>query len=595
MKLLRFARRSLSIALSIACLSVFLSGCADGSGDAPKATPEKTPDPSIFYPKEEELKVTPDKNKYLDVTVLEEGYDIYAPAAASDWGYRYGPSLMTYADGSMDAWFAAPGTDGEWDWITYRHYDPESKQWSDEIAVLHPTPDSMDWLSCCDPGVTYFNGYYYLGYTSTIDDTYTGVRNNVFVARSKNPDGPYEKWNGSGWGGNPQPIIYFDETADRFGAGEPSFVERDGTLYIYYTWSSRNSGGTAIRQTRVATADAASENWPATIEYQGVAITNKSDSNDSADVKYIEDYGKFIAICTDNRFAANSMVCVYESNDGIAFQRVNELKSNLIYKCHNAGISSRPNGHIRISDDIYLGYAYGDTWGCWGTRIHKVQIGLSDEINMSDSKNKSIPQDVVKWDLSDRELWTVGITAIPHYFKKNVSSGPFDLALFWQDTLFEKHQITDAKAVTFSGYDSSLVKISGFSVTPLKAGETVITATYDGRSIDIPIKIYEDSVQLNQTDPALTSFTPMKETYTLSLSAKDAKQVRGMAVYADTTWNEVYRGADGVAYSGYDDQLIRVDANGLVQPRSRKGSEGSTQITVSYKDKSFTVTINIVA
>ena len=38
-----------------------------------------------------------------------------------------------------------------------------------------------------------------------------GLCNQLYVARSKNPNGPFEKWNGNGWGGDPAPIIYYDE------------------------------------------------------------------------------------------------------------------------------------------------------------------------------------------------------------------------------------------------------------------------------------------------------------------------------------------------------------------------------------------------
>ena len=100
------------------------------------------------------------------------------------------------------------------------------------------------------PGVVYFNGYYYLGYTSTLNST--GFCNNVFVARSGTPDGPFEKWNGNGWGGPEcQPIVYYDESWQEWGIGEPSFIELNGKLYMYYT-----SGGS----TMVATADATNEN-----------------------------------------------------------------------------------------------------------------------------------------------------------------------------------------------------------------------------------------------------------------------------------------------------------------------------------------------
>ena len=117
------------------------------------------------------------------------GFDVFAPLEGQ-WGYRYAPSIMYYPDGQMDAWFATPGTTGEWDWFTYKHSDDAGKTWSEEKVCLQPTPDSMDHFSVCDPGAIYFGGYYYLGYTSTIVNINGGVNNNVFVARSRRPEGP---------------------------------------------------------------------------------------------------------------------------------------------------------------------------------------------------------------------------------------------------------------------------------------------------------------------------------------------------------------------------------------------------------------------
>lgn len=82
---------------------------------------------------------------------------------------------------------------------------------------------------------------------------------------------------------DPAPIVYYDEADSSWGAGEISFVELDGTLYCYYTWSC-NHGDFCM----VSTADSANENWPATMEYRGRAFTK---AGDQVDVVYVEDNG----------------------------------------------------------------------------------------------------------------------------------------------------------------------------------------------------------------------------------------------------------------------------------------------------------------
>ena len=128
------------------------------------------------------------KKPHLRLRLPDEGYDVFAPREGKTWGYRYGPSIMQYGDGRIDAWFASPGGGGvEADWFTYRHSDDYGRTWSDETVVLSPTPDSMDLFSVCDPAVILIDGWYYMGYTSTIYSHAGGVCNNVFAARSRNP------------------------------------------------------------------------------------------------------------------------------------------------------------------------------------------------------------------------------------------------------------------------------------------------------------------------------------------------------------------------------------------------------------------------
>ena len=184
--------------------------------------------PSLFYKdkKEETSETTEDNTNIMEenrteltINVLGDGECIYDPG--SNQGYRYGPSMLINEDGSIDAWFSRPGNNGSmWDYICYRHMDVDGN-WGSEEIVLKPTSGGLDAHSVCDPGVIYFGGYYYIGYTGTIDGE--GLRNQIFVARSKEPNGKYEKWNGSSWGGDHQPIIRYE--GNYWGVGEISFVE----------------------------------------------------------------------------------------------------------------------------------------------------------------------------------------------------------------------------------------------------------------------------------------------------------------------------------------------------------------------------------
>ena len=306
---------------------------------------------------------------YITMEVVDDGQDIYIPKRV---GYRYGPSIMLYEDGSMDAWFASNGNNSsEWDWITYRHYDGVS--WSNEEVVLRPTPKSKDHYSVCDPGVIYFDGYYYLGYTSTENATSGGVENCGYVARSKNPNGPFEKWNGNGWGGDPEPIIVYDKNDLAWGAGELSFVAVEEKLYCYYTWIE--SGGA---YTKLAISDL-SENWPAHLVDKGVVIERVNDQG-SFDVVYNQENKKFLAFAIEGNFATNSCVAIYESKDGLLFYQTDRIKSGIENFAHNMGISKSPIGHVSMNDNLVIGYAYSkgsfSTWGRWATKFQKVKLSI---------------------------------------------------------------------------------------------------------------------------------------------------------------------------------------------------------------------------
>ena len=75
--------------------------------------------------------------------------------------------------------------------------------------------------------------------------------------------------------------------------------------------------------THLATADATDENWPATLKFHGSACKK---TTDSLDVKYVEEWGKFIGVATGNRMGPSSWLALYESNDGLTFTPVDAIK-----------------------------------------------------------------------------------------------------------------------------------------------------------------------------------------------------------------------------------------------------------------------------
>ncbi len=527
----------------------------------------------------------PDTSLAADMAIAGDGYDIYLLTDGKEWGYRYGCTYLYNEDGSVDAYFACVGTvSGEWDWISYRHSPDGGATWENEKVVLTPTQDSMDHYSNCDPGVVYFNGYYYLGYTSTLNSS--GYCNNLFVARSENPDGPFEKWNGSGWGGpDCQPIVYFDENWESWGIGEPSFVELNGTLYLYYTCTAPSGS-----YTMAATADAANENWPATLQFHGMACSKGSD--DSLDIKYVEEWGKFIGVCTSDRMSASSCLAVYESNDGLTFEPVDYVKEGTYRYLHNAGISSRPNGHIRLSEDadrLCVIYAYGEGWGVWNTRVQPVTLTLSSGNDLAAERAKSnIPDPRNRAQLtSKRKRYTAMIRTEQDVYEYDLSRGSFTPLVYAYDTYFERDRCR--MDLTYSDYDTDVIRFEGEEAVIVGVGETSVTVTAENGLKNIFWVRITDAAETGGGSTA-TAFLPVRDTYTIYYGERTTfrPQIRGRIQWDNGTFTELFvdkQEGYSLTFEGYDDSVIKVSGTGIVTARGI----GETDVAVTWNGMAFAV------
>lgn len=261
-----------------------------------------------------------------------------------------------------------------WDKITWRHSVDGGKTWTDEADALLPSDGKRDAFSVCDPGVAKWGGWYYIAYTSTEEPN--GYDNDLYIARSKTPTGPWEKWSGNGWGQDPQPVIDYKPVAGHesevFGAGEPCIVVKDDVVYLYYSYNDYlvESNGYCTT-TRVSVASSKDENWPGHLEYKGIAL-DKSDvyMPDHTDVKYICRSQKFVAIHAERRDTDGSRMRVWESNDGIHFTKGGLIEGELRRGIINAGMSGDALGQVRYGVQQFLCYAHSDApreWGRWFT------------------------------------------------------------------------------------------------------------------------------------------------------------------------------------------------------------------------------------
>ena len=533
--------------------------------------------------------VEADTSKVADLTLIDEGYDIYQLPGNGNGGWRYGPSYIYYGDGRVDAYFASGGDSGEWDRITHRSSTDNGLTWGPEKIVVYPTSGSMDHYSCCDPDVVYFNGYYYLGYTSTLNDD--GYCNNVFIARSENPDGPFEKWNGAGWGGSPMPIFYFEQSYGYWGIGEPSMVELNGTLYIYYTYATPMKSFIML-----ATADATNENWPATLEYHGAVMEKKSDS---VCVKFVEDWGKFILVTREEVLGQGNCITVYESVEGRSFTLVDAVKENTCPGMFSMGLSSRPSGHIRLSEDaehLRISYAYGETgWGAWNTRLHKITLTASDGNDLAVECAKpglavgitreETPYGWEEWTMirTEKDLYVLTVgdkQAVNVFFRDRYVNGS-------NGTLRNQK-------ITVTDYDESVVSISTGRLVAKGAGETTVTVCYQELKHVFRVVVVETEAE-KEALLAQTTVEPTVSAYTIYLGERSIyrPQIRVRITKGDGTVRELYvnDGPNELTFSGYDESIISVSDKGVVTARTA----GTTEVTVKYGAHTVKVKIKVSA
>ncbi|MFT5609191.1 MAG: hypothetical protein ACI9PZ_003010 [Parvicella sp.] len=300
----------------------------------------------------------------------------------SDVSYRYGPALIRYQGDNLHFWACSEGDADVADYIRYRHSSNGGASWTEDVIALAPSIGTEDGWAICDPNVVKINSYFYMAYTATDSSFGAGLNNHIFVARSLRPDGGFEKWNGTGWGGNPKPILRYTGPTNKWGLGEPNLVVKDNTLFLYYT----EDEGTA--KTRVATATADDTNWPSGLVDHGYAISTRDVGEDQTDVKYLPEIDRFIATAIGNRFTDNSYLHIWESTDGFNFTPVSSdiITNNMQPFAHNLGMSGDYLGHAKMGTQEYIAYAYtgpdGD-WGRWNAWLSKVTISADGFIDSS--------------------------------------------------------------------------------------------------------------------------------------------------------------------------------------------------------------------
>ena len=547
---------------------------------------------------EQEEEVNELTDKHVRIRLDGDGWDVFALWGGGRPDYRYGPSIIINEDGSADAWFASPGDSRkEYDWITYRHSDDGGRTWGEEKVVLSPTPGTADRKSVCDPDVVYYKGYYYMAYTGTVNEE--GLCNNVFIARSRKPDGPYEKWGVSGWGSAPVPVVYYYGVDIGWGVGEPSLVIVDDRLYIYSTLDAFSTTEW-VRATRVHFADLEDPMWPSAVQFGGVCVNRHDhtdddgytyEDSDSWDVVYLEDSNKFLALTTNRRFKDDSCLLYYESYDGINFDRVSESNTGVICGCHNCGLSGDAEGHIGPADKALVGYAYSGSgrsaWGVWATRFVPVRIDYTDSIDRSDEKNENLKQkiDIDESLLSDEPIMLITDQLT---YLTTVSDNPVSISYYTMNSYRRKSRINSAD-VRIEKYDKDMFRLSDDNrLIPTREGSTTVAVEYKGLRRNINIRILPREYDYME----IREFYPVCRRYDIKVNEMIVVKVRPMAIFGDYDLQEFTErdiSLHEITFRSSNESVCIVDEEGIIYPVA----PGASVITVQHENCRYTIEVHV--
>ena len=534
-------------------------------------------------------KVTPDTGRFLTAEVKDTLGRVVFPSEGNGAVF-FDPCFIQYKNGDVDAWYTVDGPATGEQWIVYNRFDSETADWSGYRCVLQTQSGTLNAYSVSQPSAIFLNGFYYLAYTGSAnsEEGTEGNASSIFVARAKQPEGPYEKWDGSGWSDCPQPVIYYDGPDRAPGAGDVSLVESDGTLYIYYVWNSADANGLPVREVRLAKADAAQEDWPERLQFYGNVCKGLGET-ENLEIKYSEETGKMIALGRETVSDSDSALVCFEGNTPELLTRVSVVRNGIYNDIFSLGLSGSVNGHLRERTPYrpFIMYAYNsaseDGYTC---RIHWVGIRtvLAEHTNMSQGPGY-LTDGAYLTSVSGAQNRIMAVFS-DWDAKTYVAGQSRNVSLSVMDQTGKISPIPTKRMadVVFSDYDESVLTIENFVLKAKKNGQTRVTVTLDGVQTYFTVTV-RDSLDSQSGPVVLRAF---RDTVYVSLSERSPVQLRALAETEDGTQWEISR---DLTFSDYDETVLHINNDGTVTPVK----EGKTNVTITYRQVSSRITLIITS
>ncbi|HLL60882.1 MAG TPA: hypothetical protein VK338_04150 [Candidatus Nitrosocosmicus sp.] len=351
--------------------------------------------------------------EFIQIVDASKGFPIGHPGQNGEqteppyYWFTYAPSIIK-ENGRYHAFYCSTGGnigsinqgEGAWDYVRYSS-SSDGRTWTrPEVKAYALGHQGID-MSACDPGVVYYQGYYYMYYGSayrTIIDrnNIPHFLTNIQVARSSTINGQYLTYTERNtWEFRPRDpkklIMPFVPTRTQpirdncvpnqqnnclieifYGLGQPSVIVKNGRLQMWFTDDTRDAQG-ADRTYMVESDNPVLWNV-------GTAREISIQSASSTDVKFDMSIQKYVRIDDREGHSRNSYLAISYSADGIGWEPFTTLIPHEQFPnfAHNTGFSSDREGNIISNEPILaafgapydLGPERFPYWDLYGTFVN---------------------------------------------------------------------------------------------------------------------------------------------------------------------------------------------------------------------------------
>lgn len=290
------------------------------------------------------------------------------------FAYAYAPSIIL-KNGTYHVFFCSEGGGHypSWDAIRYTT-STDGQTWSKPQVMLQATAANGQDMAACDPSLVFYQGYYYLYYSSAVTTASKTYQTVIQVARSVSIAGPYltytrrATWEKTPT--DPKVIIYplemHSTQPSGYGAGQQSVIVQNDRLLMWYTDDSVFvTGQPQMKTYMLESADPVS--WSPDVTH-ATNLVNQA----SIDVKFDSSQSQFVMVRVENEFSPTSYLARAYSSDGMnwaAPQAVYPSEQFPQYG-HDAGIAGDETGNLTspqtmVGFGVPYGLANADNWGHW--------------------------------------------------------------------------------------------------------------------------------------------------------------------------------------------------------------------------------------